>query len=71
MYVSFQALFTLLEKGLHFKPAVLQLEAAEQYHPDYLRLNPNGSVPTLQDGVKVFPDSALIMEYLEDNFTGG
>ena len=69
--MCFQALFTLLEKGLHFKPVILALDRADQYRPDYLRLNPNGSVPTLQDGVKSFPDSALIMEYLEDNFTGG
>ena len=64
-------MFTLLEKGLHFKPVVVDLMSAEQYQPEYLRLNPNGAVPTLQDGVKVFPDSSLIMEYLEDNFSGG
>ncbi|KAF0299976.1 Ganglioside-induced differentiation-associated protein 1 [Amphibalanus amphitrite] len=70
-FYSHRVLFTLLEKGLHFKPVVVDLMAAEQYQPEYLRLNPNGAVPTLQDGVKVFPDSSLIMEYLEDNFSGG
>ena len=38
---------TLIEKGLEWDSEYIDLFKNEQYHPDYLRLNSKGVVPTL------------------------
>lgn len=59
---------TLCEKGLSWETRNVDLFRAEQYSPEYLKLNPKGLVPTLvHDGVPVI-ESTLICEYLEDAF---
>ena len=40
----------------------------EQYHPDYLRLNSKGVVPTLIHEGRPVIDSTLIREYLDETF---
>jgi glutathione S-transferase len=63
--------FVLNAKGLPFEEHRLDLFAGDQLEPDYLKLNPNGLVPTLiDDGVPVI-ESSVIMEYLEEVFPGG
>ena len=37
----------LYEKGLEFESHLLNLQKFEQHNPAYLKLNPNGVVPTL------------------------
>lgn len=60
--------FVLHAKGLAFEEHRLDLFAGDQLQPTYLKLNPNGVVPTLvHDGAPVI-DSAVIMEYLEEVF---
>jgi glutathione S-transferase len=59
---------TLAEKGIDFVEHRLKLFKQEQLRPEYLKLNPNGVVPTLvHDGVPVI-DSSVIMEYLDEVF---
>jgi glutathione S-transferase len=63
--------FVLHAKGLPFEEHRLDLFAGDQLRPDYLKLNPNGVVPTLvHDGAPVI-DSSVIMEYLEEAFDAG
>ena len=46
--------FVLHAKGLAFEEQRLDLFAGDQLQPDYLKLNPNGLVPTLvHDGAPV------------------
>lgn len=61
----------LNEKRLKYKSRIVQLLKCEQYEPSFMYLNPKGQVPVLIDGVKVIPDSARIIDYLEDNFSNG
>ena len=59
---------TLTEKELSFKEHRLKLFRGDQLEPEYLKLNPNGAVPTLiHDGTPII-DSSVIMEYLDDVF---
>jgi glutathione S-transferase len=56
----------LAEKRL---PVDLQLEKPWERRPEYLELNPAGTVPTLvEDNGVVIPDSAVICEYLDEAY---
>ncbi|HRD75139.1 MAG TPA: glutathione S-transferase family protein [Hyphomicrobiaceae bacterium] len=60
--------FALEEKGLAWTGVVVKLLENEQLTPDYLKLNPNGVVPTLVHHGRVVIESSVINEYLEDVF---
>jgi glutathione S-transferase len=58
--------FVLNAKGLSFDEVKLNLLAGDQLKPDYLKLNPNGVVPTLDDDGRIVIDSNVITEYLDE-----
>lgn len=53
-------------KGLEAERAFVHLRRGEQFEEAYLRLNPQGVVPTLIDGEVVIGQSLAILEYLEE-----
>lgn len=58
----------LNEKGLEYESIILDLRAGDQFKPEYLKLNPNGIIPTLvHDGVPII-ESTVINEYLDEVF---
>ena len=59
---------TLREKGLAWKAIPVNLFKAEQYDPEYLKLNPKGLVPTLVHDGQAINESTLICEYLDETF---
>src|SRR5258707_13316567 len=58
--------FVLNAKGLAFDEVKLDLLAGDQLKPDYLALNPNGVVPTLEHDGAIVIDSSVIIEYLDE-----
>ncbi|MDB6086616.1 MAG: Stringent starvation protein [Gammaproteobacteria bacterium] len=60
--------FTLHEKGLAFSEHKLDLFSGDQLRPEYLKINPNGVVPSLVHNGGVIIDSAVIIEYLNEVF---
>ena len=57
----------LNEKGQEAKDHIMTLRG-DQFDPAYLKLNPNGVVPTLiHDGAPI-TESALILYYIDDTF---
>jgi glutathione S-transferase len=58
--------FVLNAKGLRFEEHKLDLLAGDQLKPEYLALNPNGVVPTLDHDGNVVTDSSVIIEYLDE-----
>jgi glutathione S-transferase len=58
----------LREKNLKPVEHNLNLRAGDSTRPEYLKLNPNGVVPTLIDGGAVIVESTVICEYLEDAY---
>lgn len=57
----------LAEKGLTWDSRLMRLDG-DQFHPDYLALNPAAVVPTLVHGANVLVESNIILEYLDDAF---
>jgi glutathione S-transferase len=58
--------FVLNAKQLPFAEVKLNLLEGDQLKPDYLKLNPNGVVPTLDHDGAVVIDSTVITEYLDE-----
>jgi len=58
--------FVLNAKELAFEEVKLDLLAGDQLRPDYLALNPNGVVPTLDHDGAIVIDSSVIIEYLDE-----
>jgi glutathione S-transferase len=60
--------FVLNAKKLAFDEVKLNLLEGDQLKPDYLKLNPNGVVPTLDHDGAIVTDSTVITEYLDEVF---
>jgi glutathione S-transferase len=58
--------FVLNAKKLPFAEVKLNLLEGDQLKPDYLKLNPNGVVPTLDHDGAIVTDSTVITEYLDE-----
>lgn len=59
----------LEEVGASYQLSKLDLTKGEQKNPDYLKLNPNGKVPTLVDDGFVLWESNAILLYLAEKFS--
>ena len=59
---------TLAEKNLEWESVHIDLAKREQIEPDYVKLNPNGVVPTLIHGDRVLNESNVIIQYLDEVF---
>lgn len=54
--------------GLDFEMRIVDLARGEQKSAAYRALNPLGTVPTLDDGGTIVPDSAAILVYLASRY---
>ena len=59
----------LAEKGLEFQSRLVDMMAMEHHSPEYLKINPNGVIPTLilEDGRSLY-ESGTICEYLDEAY---
>jgi glutathione S-transferase len=58
----------LHEKGLAYDRITLDLAKKEQKRPEFLKLNPYGKVPVINDDGKVLFESCIINEYLDEKY---
>ena len=58
--------FVFNGKNIPFDEVKLNLLEGDQLKPDYLKLNPNGVVPTLDHDGAIVIDSTVITEYLDE-----
>lgn len=61
----------LAEIGLDYTSETLDFATSEQHGAAYLRLNPDGVVPTLIDDDLVVVESSLILDYLDRTHNNG
>jgi glutathione S-transferase len=65
---AWRVMLTLEIKGLAYESKLLEFSKGEHKAADYLRLNPRGKVPTLQDDDFVLYESHAIMMYLDRRY---
>lgn len=60
----------LAEKGIEWESQHVDLRKLEHLDADYVKLNPNGVVPTLDHDGRIIIESNVIIAYLDDQFDG-
>jgi glutathione S-transferase len=60
--------FMLLEKNIECTQIALNLRKGESQTPEYLKLNPNGVVPTLVHDSRPIVESNLILQYIDETW---
>ena len=58
----------LEEKGLAYESHVVDMAKLEHHSSEYLKINPNGVIPTLIHDGKPLHESGTICEYLDETF---
>ena len=67
---SGKPMLALAEKGVAFESHYLDLLNFDQHKPDYLKINPQGTIPAMIHGDRVLTESTAIMEYADAAFDG-
>lgn len=67
---SGKPMLTLMEKGVAFSSHYLDLLNFDQHSPEYLAVNPQGTIPAMKHGNLVLTESTAIMEYVDEVFPG-
>jgi len=65
---SIRPRWMLEEIGTPYELVRVNLSTGEQRKPEFLKINPNGTVPALVDGDLALFESAAICQYLADRF---
>jgi glutathione S-transferase len=66
-----KVMWAIGELGLAYERIDMGMEFGGNDQPDYLALNPNGLVPTLQDGDLILWESNTIIRYLANRYGTG
>ena len=67
---SGKPILAMEEKELDFQSHYLDLLNFDQHHPDYLKINPLGTIPALVHDDRMLNESTAIMEYVDAAFPG-
>lgn len=67
---SGKPMLALAEKGVAYESHYLDLLSFDQHQPEYLAVNPDGTIPALVHGDLVLTESTPIMEYVDEAFNG-
>lgn len=67
---SGKPMLTLAEKGVEYHSHYLDLLRFDQHQPDYLKVNPDGTIPALVHDERVLTESTPMMEYIDEQFDG-
>ncbi|HTM94390.1 MAG TPA: glutathione S-transferase family protein [Croceibacterium sp.] len=67
---SGKPMLALAEKGVAFNSRYIDMLQFDQHRPEYLAVNPQGTIPAMLHGDLVLTESTAIMEYVDEAFDG-
>ncbi|MBB3954878.1 glutathione S-transferase family protein [Novosphingobium sediminicola] len=67
---SGKPMLALMEKGVAFESHYIDMLAFDQHKPEYLAINPQGTIPAMVHDGRVLVESTAIMEYVNEAFDG-
>ena len=67
---SGKPMLALEEKGVAWDSRYINMLKFDQHQPEYLAINPQGTIPAMTHGERVLTESTAIMEYVNDAFPG-
>ncbi len=67
---SGKPMLTLAEKGVDYESHYLDLLKFDQHQPEYLKINPDGTIPAMVHDDRVLTESTPMMEYVDEAFEG-
>jgi glutathione S-transferase/GST-like protein len=67
---SGKPMLALAEKGVKFDSHYIDMLNFDQHKPEYLAVNPQGTIPAMLHGKQVLTESTAIMEYVDATFDG-
>jgi len=67
---SGKPMLALMEKGVSFSSHYIDMLQFDQHKPEYLAINPQGTIPAMTHNGLVLTESTAIMEYVNDRFAG-
>ncbi len=67
---SGKPMLALMEKGVPFDSQYIDMLNFDQHRPEYLAINPQGTIPAMTHGERVLVESTAIMEYVNEAFEG-
>jgi glutathione S-transferase/GST-like protein len=67
---SGKPIMAAFEKGVPFQSRYVDMLSFEQHDPDYLRINPNGTIPGMVHDGTLVSESTVMMEYIDEAFDG-
>lgn len=67
---SGKPMLALAEKGVAYESHYLDLLKFDQHQPEYLKVNPDGTIPALVHDGRVLTESTPMMEYIDEQFEG-
>ena len=67
---SGKPMLALEEKGVAWASHYIDMIAFDQHQPEYLAINPQGTIPAMTHDGRVLTESTAIMEYVDEAFDG-
>jgi GSH-dependent disulfide-bond oxidoreductase len=67
---SGKPMLALAEKGVEYESHYLDLLKFDQHQGEYLKINPDGTIPAMVHGDRVPTESTPMMEYVDEEFDG-
>lgn len=67
---SGKPMLALEEKGVDYDSVYLDLLSFDQHNPEYLKINPMGTIPAMVHDGHLLNESTAIMEYVDARFEG-
>ena len=68
---GFRVIWLCEELGIEYEVETVDFSKEYRFSPEWLKINPLGKVPSLEDGPLLMSESCAIMQYILDRYGNG